>query len=75
MSRSPLVYADLLDMLVAPSQPVSTTSAATKDLRARVAQAFRDAIGLQVECGLQFRKEAKQGCVLLSLSLPSSSSL
>ncbi|GAA5936030.1 hypothetical protein JCM3775_003560 [Rhodotorula graminis] len=59
VSRSPLVFADLLDMLVAPSQ--SPTSTATKDLRARVAQAFRDAIGLQVECGLQFRKEAKQG--------------
>ncbi|BGP38930.1 hypothetical protein JCM10449v2_002868 [Rhodotorula kratochvilovae] len=56
VDRSPLVYADLLDLVVAPQAP-SPTSAATKDLRARLAQAFRDAIGTQVVCGMQFRKE------------------
>lgn len=56
-------------MLVAPQAP-SATSASTKDLRARVAPAFRDAVGMQVVCGMQFRKEASQGCVVLSLTPP-----
>ncbi|GAA6050025.1 hypothetical protein JCM3770_001921 [Rhodotorula araucariae] len=60
VDRSPLVYADLLDLVVAPQAP-SPTSPSTKEVRARVAQAFRDAVGLQVVCGMQFRAGTTEG--------------
>ncbi|GAA5874913.1 hypothetical protein JCM3774_006569 [Rhodotorula dairenensis] len=54
IDRSPLIYRDVLDLLVAPSAP-TPNSAATKELRAHVKQALADAIACNFECGLQFR--------------------
>ncbi|GJN89888.1 hypothetical protein Rhopal_002877-T1 [Rhodotorula paludigena] len=56
IDRSPLIYQDLVELLVAHNAP-SPTSAATKDIRAKVKQAFADAVGAQIECAIRFKKE------------------
>ncbi|GAA5992720.1 hypothetical protein JCM10908_006897 [Rhodotorula pacifica] len=54
IDRSPLIYQDILELLVAPSAPVPN-STATKELRANVKSALADAIPCNFECGFQFR--------------------
>lgn len=58
IDRSPLIYLDILELLVSPSVP-TPTSAATKDLRANVKQALADAVPCNFECGFQFRSPSR----------------
>lgn len=55
IDRSPLIYLDILELLVAPSAPTPTSNA-TKELRANVKQALADAVACNFECGFQCKK-------------------
>lgn len=58
IDRSPLIYQDVLELLVAPSAP-TPNSTATKELRAHVKQALADAVACNFECGFQFRGKVR----------------
>ncbi|BGP54662.1 hypothetical protein JCM8202v2_002249 [Rhodotorula sphaerocarpa] len=60
IDRSPLIYLDILELLVAPSAPTPTSNA-TKELRANVKQALADAVACNFECGFQCKKGGRAG--------------
>lgn len=56
VDRSPLIFHDLLDLIIAPSAP-NASSTATKELRESVKTAFDQAKTTNLICGFLYKPE------------------